>query len=100
MTDESMNLLFSFCSKQNHDINVYYNDETECTYVLNKNEFGESYRIPYWDDVYGEFVKLFEQVKYFYAVDKDTYELLDIIEATGEYELDYDAMRELMKEVD
>lgn len=100
MTDESMNLLFSFCSKKNHDISVYYNGDTDCTYVLNMTDFGKSYRVPYWDDVYGEYVKLLEQVKYFWFVDDDTYELLDIIEATGEYELDYDAMRKLMKEVD
>lgn len=99
MTDESMNLLFSFCSKKNQDIKVYFYED-ECTLVLNMNNLGESYKIPEWDDVYGEYIRLFKQVKYYYFVDEQMYELLDIIEATGEYELDYDAVRELMKEAD
>lgn len=99
MADESMNLLFSFRSKKNQDIKVYFYDD-ECTLVLNMSNLGESYKIPEWDDVYGEYIRLFEQVKYYYFVDEQMYELLDIIEATGEYDLDYDAMRKLMKEVD
>lgn len=100
MLDESLNLQFSFRSKQNQDIKVYYNEETDCSYILNMTDFGKSYRIPYFGDVYGDYVKIMKQVKYFYAVDEDMYEVLKLIEATGEYDLDYDAMRELMKEVD
>ena len=99
MTDESMNLLFSFRSKKNQDIKVYFYED-ECTLVLNMSNLGESYKIPEWDDVYGEYIRLFEQVKYYYFVDEQMYELLDIIEATGEYDIDYISIRELMREAD
>ena len=100
MVDESLNLQFSFTNKDYEDISVYVVDG-EYTLVLNHDRPSKSYYIHDWDDVYGEYVKLFDSLRYMNSADPIVLETIDLIEESEATPPDkgWDKVRELVKEV-
>ena len=99
MVDEEMNLQMEYVNKDYDTIAVYIVGDCT-TLVLNKDRPSKSYNICDWEDVYSEWVMLFDSIRYMNSADPC---LLDTISYLRESEetpsIDWENVIKMIKEV-